>query len=158
MLCGTLYVVFVSWPRCTLDSSYLYFTPDYLGSILVLHRCTKYDFKYYRKTEILKYLKLRKILIFSYKNKNSRRINIEPLTGRSSNKVLYNRITMMVLSWTVFKPSIFSFPFLPTVIHIIPKCISNMYLWPDFGKPTIYTQETLKIITSISSSLKYNFG
>ena len=30
-------------------------------------------------------------------------------------------------------------------------------IWPDFGKPTIYTQEALKIITSISSNLKYNF-
>ena len=30
--------------------------------------------------------------------------------------------------------------------------------WPDFGKPTIYTQETIKIISSISSTLKYNFG
>ena len=67
------------------------------GSILVLHRSTKYDFKYYRKTEILK---LRKILLFSYKKlqktKKSRRI--EPLTGRSSSKVLYNRVTMMVLT------------------------------------------------------------
>ena len=25
----------------------------------------------------------------------------------------------MVLSWTVFKPSLFSFPFLPTAMHII---------------------------------------
>ena len=36
--------------------------------------------------------------------------------------------------------------------------IPNHDMWPDFGKPTIYTQETNKIITSISSDLKYNFG
>ena len=33
-----------------------------------------------------------------------------------------------MLSWTVFKPSIFSFPYLPPEKHIIPKYISNMHL------------------------------
>ena len=55
---------------------------------------------------------------------------IDPLTGRLSNKVLYNRVTAMVLSWTIFKPSIF-FPCLPPAIRIIPKYISNMYLIID---------------------------
>ena len=37
------------------------------GSVLVLHRCTKYDLKYCWNTEILKCLKIRNILLFSYK-------------------------------------------------------------------------------------------
>ena len=36
---------------------------------------------------------------------------------------LYNRVTATVLGWTVFKPSVFSLPFLHPVIHIILKCI-----------------------------------
>ena len=38
---------------------------------------------------------------------------------------------MMVQSYTLLKAFLFSFPFLPTVMHIIlaiAKCISNVYL------------------------------
>ena len=61
---------------------------------------------------LLKYLKLKKILLFSYEIKQN-----QPLTSRLLSKVLYNRMTTTMLSWTVFKPSIFSFPFLPYLIY-----------------------------------------
>ena len=48
--------------------------------------------------------------------------------------------------------------FVKHTIKIFEYRVFNFHMWLDFGKPTIYTQETLKIITSISSNLKYNIG
>ena len=59
------------------------------------------------------------------KTKKSSRI--KPLRSKLSSKVLYNRVTIMVLS-CIFKPFIYSFTFLPPTIHPMTKYISNTYL------------------------------
>ena len=75
------------------------------------------------RTEILKCLKLRKFSYSALKSKKSSRI--EPLTGGLSSRVSIQQGNYKGAGLNCFKPSIFSFVFLPPAIH---RCISNMYL------------------------------
>ena len=54
---------------------------------------------------------------FSYKETS----NQELLTCRLPSKALYNKVTTTVLSWIVFKPSLFFFSVFTSAIHIILK-------------------------------------
>ena len=72
--------------------------------------------------EILKYLKSSAI-----KTKKSSRIDL--LTSTLSNKVPIQQGDYNSTDLTVFKPSMFSFLFLPPPIHIILKYISNKYVF-----------------------------
>ena len=134
------------------NTSYITKNWQYLG-VAQMHQIWLQILKYWNTWNLEKFFQ------FSYKNTKLGRI--EPLTVRSSSKVLYYRVTMTVLSWTIFKPSIFSFPFLPTAMHIIPKYISNMYL--IFGVCNTKTAPKNQCVTAIfmlinsSINVKYFF-
>ena len=64
------------------------------------------------------------------------------------------RVNMMVLSYTLLKPFLFSFPFLPTAIYYT-KCISNMYL--IIGVCNTKTAPKLLILKEMSTCPGWKF-
>ena len=67
------------------------------------------------------------------------------------NNVKY--LTCHWLQWMIMYVSSLVCCAIPTILGSV-----DLKLWLDFGKPTIYTQETHKIIKSNSPSLKYDLG